>query len=188
LVSPEYLELEAGFRRALSIGELRLFFQPLLSLNGFAVVGVEALLRWQHPDLGLVSPCSFIPMAEQGALIGNIGEWALLEQFVMECREKIGVEIPRIGIIVSPVQFLRRDFTRRVLDIVDRSAVNSRKLLLEITEGTVMQDLDFLVAQMNPHPGQRHSFRLRRRHSLFVPFLSATIACRYPKNRSIICP
>jgi diguanylate cyclase (GGDEF)-like protein len=149
-VSPEYLELETKLRGALEGRELLLYYQPQVSLETFSLVGVEALLRWQHPDLGLVSPSAFIPMAEQGGLIGEIGEWALKEGIrQLAIWKKWGVGPLRLGVNVSPHQFRRRDFARRILDIFDHSGLDAGELLLEITEGAVMQDLDHAVAQIN---------------------------------------
>jgi len=150
IVSPEYLELEGRLRGALSGRELLLYYQPQLALHDHTTIGVEALLRWQHPDMGLVSPVAFIPMAEQGGLISEIGEWAIEEGIrQLLAWRKWGLGNLRMGINVSPIQFRRRDFTRRVLEILDRTGFDSGDLLLEITEGTIMQDLDFAVAQMN---------------------------------------
>jgi diguanylate cyclase (GGDEF)-like protein len=149
-VSPEYLELETRLRGALGGRELLLYYQPQLALNNYSTVGVEALLRWRHPDLGLISPCSFIPMAEEGGLISEIGEWALEEGLrQLAAWKRLGMSTLRMGINVSPLQFRRRNFTRRVLELVDRSGSDTSELLLEITEGTVMQDFDYAVAQIN---------------------------------------
>ena len=149
-VSREYLELETKLRGALEGRELLLYYQPQVALETFSLVGVEALLRWQHPDLGLVSPGAFIPIAEQGGLIGEIGEWALEEGLrQLAIWKKWGVGPLRMGVNVSPHQFRRRDFARRILDILDRSGLGAGELLLEITEGAVMQDLDHAVAQIN---------------------------------------
>jgi diguanylate cyclase (GGDEF)-like protein len=149
-VSPGYLELETHLRGALAGRELQLYYQPQLALAGFSTVAVEALLRWQHPELGLVSPCSFIPMAEEGGLIGEIGEWALEEGLrQLADWQRSGIQNLRLGVNVSPLQFRRRDFARRVLEILERAGFDGRDLVLEITEGTIIQDLDFAVAQMN---------------------------------------
>jgi diguanylate cyclase (GGDEF)-like protein len=155
-VSPEYLELESKLRGALDRNQLLLHFQPQVALDDYAMVGVEALLRWQHPDLGLVSPCSFIPIAEQGGLISDIGEWALGEGIrqmtawkkEMVAWRKCEVGTLRMGVNVSPVQFRRQDFVRRILEIVDRACFDPGELLLEITEGAILTDLDHARPQM----------------------------------------
>jgi diguanylate cyclase (GGDEF)-like protein len=148
-VSPEYLELESRLRGALNGHQLLLHYQPQVALDDYAIVGVEALLRWQHPDLGLVSPCSFIPMAERGGLISEIGEWALEEGIRQTAAwKKRGLGTLRMGVNVSPIQFRRPDFTNRILEIVDRTGFDARELLLEITEGAIMPDLDHARDQM----------------------------------------
>jgi diguanylate cyclase (GGDEF)-like protein len=106
----EHLNLRNGLRRALERGELFLHYQPQLDLSSGAVVGVEALLRWRHPELGLVSPARFIPLAEESGLIVPIGAWVLQEA----CRQAVawqraGLPPLTIAVNMSAVQFRRGD-------------------------------------------------------------------------------
>ncbi len=130
--------LEADLREALGRGELELFFQPLVQLEPRCVSGFEALLRWNHPVLGLVSPGNFIPLAEETGLIVEIGEWVLREA----CREAVSWPgSQRIAVNLSPVQFERSDIADIVAAALRESGLSADRLELEITEGVVMRDV-----------------------------------------------
>ncbi len=139
--SRERLELEDGLRKALASGEFLLHYQPKVDLRTSRIEGAEALIRWQHPERGLVSPASFIPLAEETGLIVPIGDWALQEacsQIMAWQRGEVGRV--RVAVNVSAKQFQRRDFADRVAKIVRESAVDPSLLELELTESAVMAD------------------------------------------------
>ncbi|MGJ7456566.1 bifunctional diguanylate cyclase/phosphodiesterase [Halomonas sp. RA08-2] len=135
--------LEADLRQALPNGELRLHYQPQVDERG-AVIGVEALLRWQHPVRGLVSPGEFIPLAEENRLIVPIGHWVL----ETACRQLAAwTEDPAraalsLSVNVSPRQFREPDFVKRVLEILEATGAPACLLKLEVTESLLLEARD----------------------------------------------
>jgi diguanylate cyclase (GGDEF)-like protein/PAS domain S-box-containing protein len=125
-------------RSALACGALSLAYQPRLSLETGLANGFEALVRWDHPKRGSVSPALFVPIAEENGLITEIGEWV----FEQACRQtKIWArQHPEIivSVNVSPVQFLRSDLLSVVMEVIQRTGVNPRNMEIEITEGVLM--------------------------------------------------
>jgi diguanylate cyclase (GGDEF)-like protein/PAS domain S-box-containing protein len=146
-------ELENELRRALEHQELILHYQPQIDLRSGLVSGFEALVRWNHPRLGLVPPGKFIPVAEDSGLIVPIGEWVLDEA----CRqiaewmntEKLAPEHrPRIAVNVSALQLQRPDFVETVKNILERHVLDPRLLDLELTETLLMQNLNRTAEQI----------------------------------------
>lgn len=140
------MSLETQLRMALESSELSLFYQPQIQLPGHQLVGVEALLRWQHPDLGMVSPATFIPIAEETGLIIPIGEWVLREA----CRQhlqwiKEGLPAFRMAVNISAVQFQQPEFCGLVKRIIDESGIDPQYLELELTESVVMNHAEQAV-------------------------------------------
>jgi diguanylate cyclase (GGDEF)-like protein len=138
----DVLNLEMEMRRGLARGEFRLYYQPIVSIETGQVRAVEALLRWQHPERGLLLPESFVPLAEENGLILPLGSWVLRES----CRQlgawdAHGAERP-LGLTVnlSPRQLSKRDFLDEVSSTVDESGLESRRITLEITESVIMDD------------------------------------------------
>ncbi|MCB1700435.1 MAG: bifunctional diguanylate cyclase/phosphodiesterase, partial [Halioglobus sp.] len=134
------LELEADLRRALERGEFRLHYQPQVDTRNGTVVGAEALVRWEHPEKGLIPPFRFIPVMEEMGLIGALGEWVLREA----CRqmkefEAAGLVLPKVAVNVSALQF-NASFIRNVKDILEETGLAPSRLELELTEGVVMDD------------------------------------------------
>ena len=137
----ERLELENDLRRALERSELRLHYQPLVELASGRIVGLEALVRWQHPERGLVPPLSFIPLAEETGLIVPIGHWVLQTacrqarawQRAMPGRELV------ISVNLSARQFTEPDLVAQVTDILEETGLPPHLLELELTE-TVLMD------------------------------------------------
>jgi diguanylate cyclase (GGDEF)-like protein len=142
----EMLEIESDLRRAVVRDELRLYYQPLIDVGGDHVFGVEALLRWQHPERGLLQPESFIAMAENSGLIVPIGNWVLREA----CRQaktwqrQFGMELI-VGVNLSSRQFQQRDLTDQVRAALADSGLRAKFLELEITESNAMKDVEVSI-------------------------------------------
>jgi diguanylate cyclase (GGDEF)-like protein len=134
------LTLENDLRRAIERDELRLHYQPQVDTHSGAVVGAEALLRWEHPEQGLIPPFRFIPLAEEMGMIGTLGDWVMREACLQVKRfEEAGLKLPKVAVNVSAMQFTQT-FTRKVKDIIEETGVAPSVLQLELTEGVVMGD------------------------------------------------
>ena len=129
--------LELDLRRALVAGEFQLYYQPLYHLGDDRVTGCEALLRWNHPERGMVSPADFIPLAEEIGLIVQLGEWVLREA----CAEAATwPDHVRLAVNLSPAQFRDRALVRTVVSALATSGLPAERLELEITESVLLQD------------------------------------------------
>jgi diguanylate cyclase (GGDEF)-like protein len=133
------LELDMALRRALQGGEFELAYQPIMSADGGRVEAVEALLRWNDPRRGVVSPAEFIPVLEQTGLIVPVGQWVLREA----CKRAQGWiaqgAMPvTLSVNVSPIQFAEPDFVRHVLAALDATGFAAHQLQLEVTEGLLL--------------------------------------------------
>ncbi|WP_419252359.1 putative bifunctional diguanylate cyclase/phosphodiesterase [Caulobacter sp. ErkDOM-YI] len=129
--------LELDLRRALVAGEFELYYQPLYHLGDDRVTGCEALLRWNHPDRGMVSPADFIPIAEEIGLIVQLGEWVLREA----CAEAATwPDHVRLAVNLSPAQFRDRALVSTVVSALATSGLPAQRLELEITESVLLQD------------------------------------------------
>ncbi|SHJ34842.1 PAS domain S-box-containing protein/diguanylate cyclase (GGDEF) domain-containing protein [Malonomonas rubra DSM 5091] len=136
----EALNLERDLQHALENNELRLHYQPQLDLESSKVIGVEALLRWQHPTHGNMSPAVFIPIAEERGLINDIGNWVL----ETACRQSVswqeqGLPPLRMAVNISALQLHHVDFYEKVATILAATGMNPEMLELELTESAVMQ-------------------------------------------------
>jgi diguanylate cyclase (GGDEF)-like protein/PAS domain S-box-containing protein len=140
------LEMEADLRDAAGRGELRLHYQPIISLLSAEVVGFEALVRWEHPSRGLLQPDSFIPLAEETGLIVPIGEWILVEATRQAARWGGGLTI---NVNVSGRQLSHPDFTGHVERALADSGLESDRLQLEITESVLLRDPDAAIEVLN---------------------------------------
>ncbi|MGH9667587.1 MAG: putative bifunctional diguanylate cyclase/phosphodiesterase, partial [Bryobacteraceae bacterium] len=148
--SPERLALEQRLRQALPNGELLMNYQPQIELATGAATGVEALLRWKHPELGFVSPGTFIPIAEENGLICSFGEFALYESLRQAIAwRRQGMRSVRVCVNVSPLQFCRPDFAGRTIAAIQEFEIDPSQLELEITEGVIMQNVDAALVHMN---------------------------------------
>ena len=136
----ERLRLETDLRKALERNELLFHYQPQVDTRTGTVVGAEALLRWQHPEQGMIPPFRFIPVAEEIGLIVEMGNWGIREA----CRElvelrKEGLELPKIAVNVSALQF-NKNFCPTVKEILETSGLPPSALELELTESILMED------------------------------------------------
>ncbi|VUD53108.1 putative signaling protein [Thalassocella blandensis] len=136
-----YLLLENDLRRALDEGELVLYFQPQIALGDNRIVGLEALVRWQHPDRGLVPPTHFIPLAEETGLIEAIGEW-VLRRACQTFRAWLnqGLNFGCIAVNLSARQFRQEQFEQKVLNILAETKLAPKYLELELTESIAMEN------------------------------------------------
>jgi len=139
--SSRTLQLENALRRALERDQLQLHYQPQQSLASGKVVGVEALLRWQHPELGQVSPAEFIPVAETSGLIQSIGEW-VLRTAVLQAKQWLDQGLPAAAMSVnlSAVQFRHPDLPELVAQILAEVQLPPHHLVLELTESAALHD------------------------------------------------
>jgi len=138
----EMLEIEGGLRQALNSTQLELFYQPQFDLKQGRLVGMEALLRWSHPERGMISPADFIPIAEETGLIVNIGEWVLREACHQICAwQDEGLVPPRVAVNLSGRQLRQYDFIDMVDKVLADTDLNPDWLELEITESILMSDV-----------------------------------------------
>ena len=139
------LSIEQELQRGLERGELRLYYQPLVSLNSGGMVGAEALIRWEHPERGLLCPDAFLPVAEESGLIVQVGEWAVGEA----CRRlrdwdrrNGGPSAFGLAVNLSARELTHPDVVPTVLNAVRRAALDPHRLTIEVTESTAMADRD----------------------------------------------
>jgi diguanylate cyclase (GGDEF)-like protein len=128
---------QSDLRNALSAGQFELFYQPLFQFAGTAVAGCEALLRWRHPERGLVSPAEFIPLAEETGLIVALGAWVLRQACMEAAAWPNGL---RIAVNVSTIQFRSRGLVETVMAVLAESGLAADRLELEITESVLLSD------------------------------------------------
>jgi diguanylate cyclase (GGDEF)-like protein/PAS domain S-box-containing protein len=143
----ERQSLERGLRRALDRHEFILYYQPKMDLESGAIIGAEALIRWRHPDRGLLLPTQFVPIAEDSGLIVPIGQWVLREA----CRQAqawhdAGLRPMPVAVNVSAVEFRSTGFLDGVRGILEQTGLESRYLELELTESVLIADRDSTVS------------------------------------------
>jgi diguanylate cyclase (GGDEF)-like protein len=142
----ERLTLENKLRRAIERNEFVVYYQPKVDVNTWQIVGAEALVRWQNPEVGLVSPAEFIPLAEETGLIVPIGNWvsrvacSQIKQWHSEGFDSLGVSVN-----LCARQFQEQDLVNSVVEILSQSRLDPKFLELEITESSIMTDADFAV-------------------------------------------
>jgi diguanylate cyclase (GGDEF)-like protein len=140
----EGLKLDAELRRALERGEFELYYQPLLHIGTGAIVGVESLIRWNHPERGLLAPKEFIPAAEASGLIRAIGWWVIREALDQAGRwRETGspLEGLTVGVNISPTQLRDPDFVDRVAALIEQSGTPAHQLCIELTESALIDDV-----------------------------------------------
>lgn len=139
------LQLENDLRRAIERHEFQLYYQPIVSLANGKLSGFEALLRWNHPERGLISPTDFIPLVEESGLIVEVGYWALHEA----CRQMRSWQVShqtnsleKISVNLSVKQFSQPDLIEQIGEILDSTGLDAGSLMLEITESAIMENGD----------------------------------------------
>ena len=143
------LSMERDLRTALINDELEIFYQPQVDVNNREIVSVEALVRWNHPGQGLISPIRFIPLAEETGLIRELGQW-VLNQAIAQTSQWHQQGYPlRVGVNLSAKQFLQDDLVDSVADILSSSKFTARYLDLEITERIAMLDASNSINKMH---------------------------------------
>jgi len=131
-----------ALRQAIGLQQFHLVYQPQVDLQSGQICGLEALLRWTHPELGQVSPVQFIPLAEEAGLIIGIGEW-VLNQACRDVRHWLdsGIEVPHVAINASPLQFHDNDFAAQVHHALKNANVDPALIYIEVTESALMADV-----------------------------------------------
>ena len=141
--------MEFELRRALALNELRVYFQPRVNLAGGDICGAEALIRWQHPERGLVPPSEFIPMAEKTGLILPLGEWVVQNV----CRQQRvwldrGLSVPPVAVNLSALQFRQKNLVQFIRQELAANQLDAKYLEIEITESTLMDSVDEAAATL----------------------------------------
>lgn len=145
----EHIKLEVSLRKAIQNKEFVLYYQPQLDLRDGKIKRVEALIRWEHPEHGLISPAKFIPLAEETGLIMPIGEWALHEACQAAKRwQTQGFEPVGVAVNISPKQFRHQDVAQIVTDALKESMLDAKYLEVEITETAVMDDVEGAISKL----------------------------------------
>jgi diguanylate cyclase (GGDEF)-like protein len=146
----ERLELEVDLRQATELGQFLLHYQPVVELDTDRIVGVEALVRWSHPERGLVPPGDFISLAEETRLILPIGRWVMREA----CRraagwqDELGADAPSVCVNLSAEQLAEPGIVDDVTEVLQMTALDPRSLILEITETVLMQDTEPTIVKL----------------------------------------
>ncbi len=143
------LSLDTGIRKALGNKEFYLVYQPQINLRTGEIVGVEALLRWDHPEHGSISPSEFIPFAEESGLIVEIGHWVIQTACAELSRWRLaGLPEVKLAINISARQLMEDDIVNRIVDIFKSYNIPGHCLELEITENAIMDDMDSIIRKL----------------------------------------
>ena len=147
--NPELLKLEKNLRHAMKRKELMLYYQPRVNITTGKITGMEALLRWNHPEMGVISPAVFIPLAEKSGLIISIGEWALRQACIQnKAWQDAGYQPITIAVNLSPGQFRQPKLVEILTDILTETQLKPEFLELEITETTAIADINFTTVAL----------------------------------------
>jgi diguanylate cyclase (GGDEF)-like protein len=143
------MSLSSDMKRALENDEFELHFQPKVSLPEQQIVGAEALIRWNHPERGMIPPGDFIEVAERMGLISAIGNWTMNETCRQICAwREAGNEVPRISINVSAIQIHQEDLATRVIELAEAYRLDPKQLEIEIVEGVLVEDIEATTAKL----------------------------------------
>jgi diguanylate cyclase (GGDEF)-like protein len=145
----EFLLLESGLRKALDNDELVVFYQPLIDLSTNKLNGMEALLRWQHPEKGMISPGDFIPLAEETGLIEPIGDWVLRAACEQNKEwQDAGYPPVKVSVNMSARQFSNKNLVENISNVLEETCLKPEYLCIEITESVNMQDVKSTIAKL----------------------------------------
>jgi predicted signal transduction protein with EAL and GGDEF domain len=145
----EQLKMEEELRHGMRNNELELRYQPQVDSKSGAVVSMEALVRWKHPERGMVSPAEFIPVAERTGQIIELGEW-VMQEAARHCLywDSLGLNGFRIGINISPLQFNQSGLSQWITEFLKESGLPPERLELELTESAIMTDAETNIAKL----------------------------------------
>lgn len=143
----ERITLESSLRKALARDEFLLHYQPQFNLKTGEITGIEALLRWQDPENGLISPADFIPLLEQTGLIKQVGDWVLHRACTQSMSwQAMGINVPRIAINLSAKQFSQKNLHHIISGIIEETGIDPRLVELEVTESTIMHQMEQVIS------------------------------------------
>ncbi|NEU82837.1 EAL domain-containing protein [Nostoc sp. UIC 10630] len=143
MYSSKFYHSRNDLRRAIEREEFRVYYQPIVALTSGSILGFEALLRWQHPERGLLPPADFIPLAQETGLIVEIGYWVLQQachQMQQWLTAHYSTSLERISVNLSLKQFSQPDLIERIAQILVTTGLNPHNLILEITESAIMEN------------------------------------------------
>lgn len=144
------IAIETRLRHALDRNEFELYYQPKINVSTGQITGVEALIRWNHPEKGLISPAEFIPLAEETGLIVPMGEWVLRQACIqLKTWQDKGAFSGRVAVNLSAYQFRQKRLSKRVGEILRETGLESSFLELEVTESAAMQDVEFTMKTLH---------------------------------------
>ena len=145
----EFLLMESGLRKAVENDELVVFYQPLINLENNKLIGMEALLRWQHPEKGMISPGDFIPLAEETGLIEPIGEWVLQAACAQNKKwQDVGYPPVKVSVNMSSRQFSKKNVVEIISETLEKTGLSPEYLGIEITESVIMQDVKSTITKL----------------------------------------
>lgn len=145
----ERISLEEGLRRALELGQLELHYQPQVAISSGKVIGTEALMRWWHPEKGLIPPAKFIPVAEETGLIVSIGEWALATACAQNAAWQVaGLPHLMVSVNLSALQFRHPGLPETVSKVLRETGLAAHHLDLELTESMVMGQMEYVIPRL----------------------------------------
>ena len=148
--SKKHIRLDAELHQALERNEFVVYYQPKVDLKSGTIQGMEALLRWDHPQLGILAPNDFIPQSEQTGFIEKISQWVIRDV----CRQislwqRTGFGFIQVAINLSPVEFRNEDLAEKIIELVNESGIPTSAIEIEITETVVMHSMDTAVGILN---------------------------------------
>lgn len=144
------LIMENNLHKAIERSEFLLYYQPQIHIQRGHIAGVEALIRWQHPEHGIISPADFIPLAEESGLIKAIGEWALHTACRQHQRwQEQGLPPIRMGVNLSSLQFRDQDWVKTIDNVLKEGMLEPQYLELELTEGIIMRDVEDTMSTLH---------------------------------------